>query len=165
MFTTYGPHVLERSRGTTSPLGPTSGMVTDSTTPLNAGVAHVLSNFTQWLAHYGEVSRDHQTFFAGAIGRRAKKLYYNNELLGTVAVAPMIFLEAFLPSARRFFHRRTRFPIADAHYAMAFAFLFRVTKDEDHLRRAFHFLEELKKSRCPGFEEYLLGLSLRLGNS
>jgi hypothetical protein len=69
----------------------------------------------------------------------------------------MIFCEAFVPSARRFFHRPTRFPIADAHYAMGFAFLFQVTNDHAYLRRAIHFLEELKKSRCPGFGEYCWG--------
>jgi hypothetical protein len=40
---------------------------------------------------------------------------------------------------------------------MGFAFLFQVTSDEAHLRRAVHFLEELKKSRSPGFGEYCWG--------
>jgi len=120
-------------------------------------VSDALGGFSAWLARYGETSWDHQSFFAGPIGRRAKSLYYRNRLLGTATVAPIIFLEAFCPSARRFFHHPTRFPIADAHYAMAFAFLFQVTNDEANLQRAFHFLEELKKSRCPGFEEYCWG--------
>jgi hypothetical protein len=126
-------------------------------TPMNTRVASVLNDFTAWLSRYGELSRDHQTFFAGTAGRAAKKLYYDNKLLGTAAVAPMIFLEAFLPSTRRFFHHPMRFPIADAHYAMGFAFLFQVTNDDTHLRRAIHFLEELKKSRSPGFKEYCWG--------
>jgi hypothetical protein len=126
-------------------------------TPMDTRVASVLSDFTAWLSRYGELSRDHQTFFAGTAGRAAKKLYYHNKLLGTAAVAPMIFFEAFLPSARRFFHHPMRFPIADAHYAMGFAFLFQITQEETHLQRAVHFLEELKKSRCPGFEEYCWG--------
>src|SRR2546421_11580530 len=127
------------------------------TTALDRKVESVLSDFTLWLARYGETSHDHQTFFAGALGGSAKELYYHNKLLGTAAVAPMIFLEAFLPSARRFFHYPTRFPIADAHYAMGFAFLFQMTNDEAVLQRAFHFLQELKKTRCPEFEEYCWG--------
>src|SRR5437879_5924223 len=83
-------------------------------------VSDALRGFSAWLVRYGEVSWDHQSFFAGPIGRRAKSLYYRNRLLGTAAVAPMIFCEAALPSARRLFHRRIRFPIADAHYAMGF---------------------------------------------
>lgn len=132
-------------------------MVPNQTNLLDEKVVHVLSDFTEWLARYGETSRDHQTFFAGTTGQAAKALYYRHKLLGTVAVAPMIFFEAFLPSARRLFHHPTRFPIADANYAMGFAFLFQVTNDERHLRRAIHFLNELKKSRSPGFTEYCWG--------
>ena len=120
-------------------------------------VADVLSNFTRWLDGYGETSRDHQSFFAGPIGGAAKQLYYRHKLLGTAAVAPMIFFEAFLPTARRFFHKRTRFPIADAHYAMGFAFLHQVTGTAEYLERAIHFLRELQRSRAPGFKEYCWG--------
>jgi hypothetical protein len=128
-----------------------------SRSSITSRVAAVLSDFTQWLVRFGETSRDHQTFFAGGVGRAAKALYYDHKLLGTAAVAPMIFLEAFLPSTRRLFHYPTRFPIADAHYAMGFAFLYEVTGDSAHLQRAVHFLNELKKSRSPGFEEYCWG--------
>src|ERR1041385_2171115 len=76
----------------------------------------VLNGFIDWLQTYGETSWDYQTYFAGSVGGWAKGLYYRNRRLGTVAVAPMIFSEAFVPSARRFFAQRFRFPIADAHY-------------------------------------------------
>jgi hypothetical protein len=69
----------------------------------------------------------------------------------------MIFCEAFLPAGRRLFHHPIRFPIADAHYAMGFAFLYELTADLRHLERAIHFLDELMKSRCPGFAEYCWG--------
>jgi hypothetical protein len=131
--------------------------MTDRANVLDDKVAHALSDFTQWLTHYGELSRDHQTFFAGTVGGTAKRLYYNKKLLGTAAVAPMIFLEAFLPSARRFFHHPTRFPIADAHYAMGFAFVYQATGDSSQLENAIHFLNELKKSRCREFKEYCWG--------
>ena len=114
----------------------------------------VLSDFIWWLARYGETSWDHQSFFAGPIGGRAKALYYRNKLIGTAAVAPMIFLEAFLPAGRRLFHRPLRFPIADAHYAMGFAFLYEATEDSSYRDRAIHFLRKLKGSRCGGFERW-----------
>ncbi len=126
-------------------------------TPAVGKVVEVLNGFTDWLARYGETSRDHQTFFAGTTGQAAKALYYRHKVLGTAAVAPIIFLEAFVPSARRFFHHNIRFPIADAHYAMGFAFLFQATHNDAHLRSARHFLEELKNSRCPEFGEYCWG--------
>ncbi len=46
-------------------------------------VSLVLANFDGWLDAYGELSRDHQTFFAGPVGGRAKALYY-----GTNCSAP-----------------------------------------------------------------------------
>jgi hypothetical protein len=122
-----------------------------------SAAAHALKRFTLWLAAYGETSWDHQSYFAGSIGGRAKALYYRNPKLGLLAVAPMIFSEALVPSARRLFHQRIRFPIADAHYAMGFAFLHEATGNSAHLERAIHFLLELQKSRAQGFEEYCWG--------
>jgi hypothetical protein len=122
-----------------------------------AEVSQVLVHFTEWLDAYGERSWDYQSFFAGPMSGRAKSLYYRNQLLGTAAVAPMIFCEAVLPSARRLFHHPIRFPIADAHYAMGFAFLYDATRDSSQLENAIHFLTELKKSRCVEFKEYCWG--------
>lgn len=113
--------------------------------------------FVQWLDRYGETSRDHQSFFASDLGRAAKALYYRKPLLGTATVAPMIFAEAFVPSARAIFYKPQRFPIADAHYAMGFAFLAAVLNDEQYYRRAVHFLEVLQETRCPGYERYCWG--------
>jgi hypothetical protein len=120
-------------------------------------VSAVLTDFTAWLSSYGEASWDHQSYFAGPIGGRAKALYYRNKPLGTAAVAPMIFSEALLPTARRLFDQPRRFPIADAHYAMGFAFLFEANRNSNDLNRAIHFLDELKKARCSGFREYCWG--------
>lgn len=127
-------------------------------TPPPAGkVAEALENFVFWLDQYGEFSWDHQSFFAGAWGRRAKALYYRSQCLGIPAVAPMIFCEAFLPAARRLFHHPIRLPIADAHYAMGFAFLYEAGGRPEHLARATHFLGILKLSRSPGFKNYCWG--------
>lgn len=112
--------------------------------------------FIRWLESYGETSWDHQSFFAGPHGGRAKALYYSRPFLGTLAVAPMIFCEAFLPDARRFFWKPMRFPIADAHYAMGFAFLADDVND-GYYTRSIHFLHMLEKSRCPGFRNSCWG--------
>ncbi len=66
-------------------------------------VEQSLSRFTGWLEKFGETSYDHQSYFASDLGRSAKALYYKSPKLGTIAVAPMIFSEAFIPSARRLF--------------------------------------------------------------
>jgi len=116
-----------------------------------------LDHFIRWLDAYGETSRDHQSFFASDLGRSAKALYYRKPLLGTLAVSPMIFCEAFLPSARRLFWKPQRFPIADAHYAMGFALLSRVLGQEPYHNRAVHFLDVLKETRTAGFKHYAWG--------
>jgi hypothetical protein len=113
--------------------------------------------FVAWLDGYGEESYDHQSFYASDLGRKAKALYYRRPLLGKVAVAPMILAEAFVPRARQLFWKPQRLPIADAHYAMGFAFLSTFLNDEQYYRRAVHFLEVLEKTRCPGYDHYCWG--------
>jgi hypothetical protein len=113
--------------------------------------------FVGWLDQYGETSYDHQSFFASDLARSAKSLYYKRPLLGTLAVSPMIFCEAFMPSARRLFWKPQRFPIADAHYAMGFAFLSRALGEKRYSDRAVHFLEVLKETRSPGYKNYCWG--------
>jgi hypothetical protein len=119
--------------------------------------AVAIGRFCDWLDHFGETSYDHQSFFASKLGRGAKALYYRRPLLGTLAVSPMIFCEAFAPSARRFFWKPQRFPIADAHYAMGFAFLAGIYGADKYYQRAVHFLEELERTRCRGYKEYCWG--------
>ena len=123
---------------------------------LVADVRRTLNRFTAWLQRFGASSYDHQTFYSGAIGGTAKTLYYRNRLLGTAAVAPIVFCEAFLPGARRLFGPMTRFPIADAHYAMGFAFLAERAGDVNH-QQAVSFLEALRASRSPGYTNYCWG--------
>jgi hypothetical protein len=130
---------------------------TKTSNPSADRIAKTLADFTEWLRAFGETSWDYQSFFAGPVGGRAKALYYSHGLVGTAAVAPMIFCEAFLPTGRRLFHHPMRFPIADAHYAMGFAFLYQATGDSSQLDNAVYFLTELKKSRCLGFKEYCWG--------
>jgi len=120
-------------------------------------VLAALIKFAGWLEEFGETSWDHQSFFAGPIGGRAKSLYYRHKLLGTAAVAPMIFFERFLPGARRLFHHPIRFPIADAHYAMGFAYLYGATGQPHHFDKAAHFLDVLQETRCPQFAEHCWG--------
>ena len=125
--------------------------------PLPDRVTDTLSRFADWLGDYGEVSWDHQSYYAGFYGRKAKGLYYKNKLLGTAAVAPMVFSEAFFPAARRLFHYPIRLPIADAHYAMGFGFLHEATGEVAYRDRAVHFLDILKQTRCPDYKEYCWG--------
>ena len=129
----------------------------EKTKSLADRMADTLIRFSGWLEDYGEVSWDHQSYYAGFYGRTAKALYYKSKLLGTAAVAPMVFSEAFFPAARRLFHHPMRLPIADAHYAMGYAFLHEATGELVYWDKAVHFLDVLKQTRCPGYKEYCWG--------
>jgi hypothetical protein len=98
--------------------------------------------FIGWLNRYGATSYDHQSFLSSDLGRSAKALYYRHPRIGTLTVAPIVFCEAFVPSARALFWRRQCFSIADAHYAIGFALLSRVLSNEQYFRRAVHTLRE-----------------------
>ena len=135
--------------------------ISTNSIPVNSQLTDTLHStlrrFIAWLDGYGETSHDHQSFFAGPIGGGAKALYYRKPLLGTLAVAPMILCEAFLPTARQLFWKKQRFPIADAHYAMGFALLAQRTGEDKYHDRAVHFLSVLEQTRCPGYEHYCWG--------
>jgi len=124
---------------------------------LTEEISRAIERFIPWLERYGEVSYDHQSFYAGPIGGRAKALYYRNRLIGTLAVSPMVFFEAFFPYARILFWKPQRFPIADAHYAMGFAMLSQLHNDDEYYHKAVHFLDVLKETRCPGFSNFCWG--------
>lgn len=116
-----------------------------------------INRFIGWLDRFGETSHDHQSYFASDWARKAKALYYTKPLLGMAAVSPMILSEAFAPSLRPLFWKRLRFPIADAHYAMGFAYLAETLQNAAYLKRAVHFLEVLQETRCPGFQNHAWG--------
>jgi hypothetical protein len=120
-------------------------------------VRSALIKFINWLKRFGETSFDHQSFYAGPIGRKAKELYYRSPWVGLLAVSPMVLLEAFLPSARQLFWKKMRLPIADAHYAMGFALLYRETRNDAYYQRALEFLNILIKTRSPYLPSYCWG--------
>ncbi len=119
-------------------------------------IFNAIQRFEGWLSRYGEISYDHQSYYAGMLGRAAKSLYYRSHL-GKLLVLPMVFSEACLPAARCLFWKKQRLPIADAHYAMAFAYLHRTTGESSFHERARHFLDVLLQTRCPGFDDLCWG--------
>src|SRR5215469_8082520 len=121
-----GPEICMSLQAKTEPQ---SSATTRNTSRLNEeDILNVVIRFSEWLSQYGETSYDFQSFYASDLARNAKALYYKQPQLGVLAVAPMVFSEAFVPSARSIFWKRQRFPIADAHYAMGFAFLTKLLK-------------------------------------
>jgi len=120
-------------------------------------ISKSVNSFIQWLENYGETSYDYQTLYSGPVGGKAKALYYRNSYIGKFVVLPMVFCEAAIPSARRFLGPKLRFPIADAHYAMGFAFLAENDDSNKYYEKAVRFLEALEKTRSPGYKHYCWG--------
>jgi hypothetical protein len=133
--------------------------------PLQETLSSV-SRFIQWLDGYGELSYDFQTYYSGALGRKAKQLYYTHRKLGTVAVLPMVLSEAFFPWGRRLFWKPQRIPIADAHYAMGFAVSFRrcLTTIVITTRRSVHFPASVEANALSWIRGILLGVPFSLGD-
>ena len=50
-----------------------------------------------------------------------------------------------------------RFPIADAHYAMGFAFLSQVSNKKEYYEKAVHFLNILEQTRSAGYQYFCWG--------
>jgi hypothetical protein len=125
--------------------------------PLVARAREVVGGFIRWLDEFGETSQDQYDFWATRWGRRTKALYYRRPAVGSAAVAPFVFLEAFAPSTRALVRARSRFPIADAHYALGFLALARAEGDDRLLGRGLAFLDRLRATRCAGYDEYCWG--------
>ncbi len=114
-------------------------------------ISGMIQRFHNWLTSYGETSQDQYDFWATGIGQKSKLLYYKKPFLGTLLASPFVLMDAFTPSARKLFMHRQRFPMADAHFAMGYAYLYKATGKEEFYNIAVHFLDELLKQKCPGF--------------
>jgi hypothetical protein len=124
---------------------------------LREAVHSAVGRMDHWLGEFGETSQDLYDFYATKYGQLAKRIYYRRPLAGTLCVAPLVFMEAFAPAMRGWFWPKTRFPLADAHYAMGFTYLHQATGRKECLSRAKQFLGALERTRCPGFKNYCWG--------
>jgi hypothetical protein len=114
---------------------------------LEAEALTCVHTFVDWLDTYGELSQDPYDFWATGLGTRAKTLYYDHRLLGSLAAAPFVGLDLLAPQTRRFVRRPARAAIADAHYALGFFVLARVDGESRHADRGRRLLGELERSR------------------
>ncbi|UCF63905.1 MAG: hypothetical protein JSW33_15280 [bacterium] len=116
-----------------------------------------LFRFIDWLNEFGPFSQDQYDFWATGYGRWAKSVYYQNSVVGTFLVSPLVFMDSFVPFTRSFFRKPSRFPIADAHFAMGFAYIYQATGESVYYQKMVDQLEALIKSRCPGYKHYAWG--------
>ena len=113
--------------------------------------------FVAWIDAFGPTSQDILDLWSFPLGRRAKAAYHRRPVTGRLAVAPLAAIDLLAPGLRRLVRPRVRFPIADAHYALAFAALARLDGDEQHVTRAQAHLDGLRRSRSRGFDDWCWG--------
>ena len=112
-----------------------------------AAARSAVRSFVHWLDEFGERSFDPHDLWTTAVGSRAKALYYRHRLVGTLAAAPFVAVDTIAPRLRALFAAPLRYPIADAHYAIAFSRLAIIEHDVRWADRARTFLDALERSR------------------
>jgi hypothetical protein len=117
----------------------------------------VLKYFLHWIENHGYYSYDQYDFWATTSGKLAKRAYYRNHMLGLPLVIPLQLLDWLVPSSRSLFAKKTRFPIADAHFIMGYLNMFQVTQDESFLEKAATLSGELLISSIAGYSGYCWG--------
>ena len=125
--------------------------------PDRALAGELADRFVHWLDGFGEHSHDPYDFWSWGPGRKAKRFYYRHAFAGPLAALPFVALDTLWPRSRRFVGDPRRYPIADAHYASAFFRRAQQSGDARELERGRHFLDELLRSRSPGFDELCWG--------
>ena len=106
-------------------------------------IRETIYRFISWLDQYGATSQDQYDFWAWKFGQISKAIYYDGGLWGKALVAPIVILDTLFPETRSIVRSRTRFPIADANYAMAFFNLYKVEANEMWLEAGHLFLKAL----------------------
>ncbi len=110
-----------------------------------------IKKFLAWKGANGYYSYDQYDFWSTSFGIKAKNIYYKNKILGIPFVAPIFFAEIFFPKFRKPFVSKKRFPIAEAHFILAYLNLFEFTSNQDYLSEAKKIADALIKSSIPGF--------------
>lgn len=123
------------------------------TSPMAAATRSAVQSFVRWLDAFGERSFDPHDLWATTVGSRAKTLYYRHRLVGTLAAAPFVAVDTFAPRVRALVATPRRYPIADAHYAIAFARLAGLESDARHAGRAHAFLDALERGRSSLYDD------------
>lgn len=128
----------------------------DAPQSLAAEALFAVSRFADWLDVQGPLSWDQYDFWASPSGRRAKAVYYRRGAVSLPLIAPFVLADTLAPSSRALAWHQTRFPIADAHFALGFCLLARLDRTR-WLSRAVPFLEALVEERCAGEADYCWG--------
>jgi len=116
-----------------------------------------LNKFDGWLTNFGEVSYDRMDYWSSKTGILAKKLFYNNKLIGAPLALWGLILENFLPGVQKLYNRPHREVIGDGHFASGYFNLYEITHDIKYLEKGEHFLEVMKTTYSKKYSGYAWG--------
>lgn len=116
-----------------------------------------LMQFVEWQKRNGFSSYDQYDFWSTGYGIWCKRLYYKNKYLGMPFVTPIFLADIILPGSRRFFAKKKRFPIADAHFILGYLNLYLYTSGERYLQEAKNIADALLESSLSGFSGHCWG--------
>jgi len=109
--------------------------------------------FAAWLGRHGETRRTTRISMRASSAAPRRTYYYKSKICGIAGCGTDGFLRGVRFHGRGgSFFPRMRLPIADAHFAMGFAYLYRATGERRYLDRAVHFLNVLQAYALPGIQ-------------
>lgn len=108
-------------------------------------------NFLEWRKCNGYASFDQYNFWSTEYGIWSKRLYYKYNYLSLPFIAPIFIADIFCPGSRKLFSKKKRFPIADAHFILAYLNLYKYTSDKRYLQMAKQVAEDLLQSAIKGY--------------
>jgi hypothetical protein len=117
----------------------------------NSKADRSIEAFLGWKKMNGYSSYDQYDFWSTKYGIWSKGIFYKNKLTGSLFVAPIFVADIFFPVIRKFFTEKKRFPIADAHFMLAYINLYKYSSNAVYLKEAKLIAANLIKSSVVGF--------------
>jgi len=130
-----------------------------------AKLENSIHKFVTWLEKHGYASYDPYDIWGIPYSLWARKLYYRKSLLGLPFIAPIIFIDTFLPELRRFLVKKERFATADAQILLSFINLYKYYNDDKYLEKAKILGDEILSYSIPGYSGYCWGYPFDWQNS
>jgi hypothetical protein len=123
----------------------------------SAAIWRATRSFVQWLDDNGVESHDPYDLWGTWYGLLARRAYYRKHPLGTFLVSPLVVSDVLMPGASRLLIKKQRFATAEAQLALAFLNLYRLTRDDIHLKSATKAVEGLLELSIPGYRGHCWG--------
>ncbi len=116
-----------------------------------------VKKFEDWIDLHGYASYDPYDLWATRYGVWARRVYYENRLLGVPLTAPLLFADIVFPQVRALFIPPKRYPTVDAHLILAYLNLYQITGERLYFQKAEKLGSELLAQSIPGYSGHCWG--------